>query len=117
MADADQVETTDALLEMPPVRDEEGRVSHDFLALVRAAIETENAAALIGLAGDLHEADVADLIESLPEDEWVPFVRLLGEEFGYVAALLVIGLFGYICWRGLRAASDANPGYFIWVKI
>jgi len=85
LADADQVETTDALLEMPPVRDEEGRVSHDFLALVRAAIETENAAALIGLAGDLHEADVADLIESLPEDEWVPFVRLLGEEFDYAA--------------------------------
>lgn len=85
MAEADHVETTETLVEMPPVRDEDGRISGDYLALVRAAIETANAPALIGLAGDLHEADVADLIESLPAEARVPFVRLLGDEFDYAA--------------------------------
>ncbi len=85
MAEAEPVEPNDALLEMPPVRDDDGRVSEDFLALARAAVDTEDAPALIGLAGDLHEADVADLIESLESDRRVPFVRLLGEEFDYAA--------------------------------
>ena len=71
------------IVEIPAVRDEDGRISADFLALIEAGIAAEDAPALIGLAGDLHEADVADLIEALPEDERVPLVRLLGDEFDY----------------------------------
>ncbi|WP_428697500.1 magnesium transporter [Stappia sp.] len=83
MAEAENVDTADIPVEIPTVRDEDGRVSEDFLALVEAGVEAENAPALIGLVGDLHEADVADLIESLPEASRVPLVRLLGDEFDY----------------------------------
>lgn len=72
-----------ATVEIPPVRDEDGRINADFLALIEAGIAAQDAPALIGLAGDLHEADVADLIESLPADQRVPLVRLLGDEFDY----------------------------------
>ena len=83
MSDAETVEPTDPVLELPPVRDEEGRISAGFLALIEAGIEAEDAPALIGLVGDLHEADVADLIESLSADSRGPFVRLLGDEFDF----------------------------------
>ena len=82
MTEADHTDIP-ATFEIPAVRDDEGRISADFLALVEAGIAAEDAAALIGLAGDLHEADVADLIEALPEDARVPLVRLLGDEFDY----------------------------------
>mgnify|MGYP001217928010 FL=1 len=48
---------------------------------------------------------------SLPDAHTDFIYAVLGEEFGYVAALLVIGLFGYICWRGLRAASRVRDPY------
>ena len=35
----------------------------------------------------------------------------LGEEFGYVAALALIGLYVFICWRGFRAASRVRDPY------
>jgi magnesium transporter len=83
LAEAENVDTADAPVEIPTVRDEDGRIGEEFLALVEAGVEAENAPALIGLVGDLHEADVADLIESLPGDARVPLVRLLGDEFDY----------------------------------
>lgn len=48
---------------------------------------------------------------SLPDAHTDFIYAVLGEEFGYVAALLVIGLYGYICWRGLRAASRLHDPY------
>ncbi|WP_018149621.1 peptidoglycan glycosyltransferase FtsW [Henriciella marina] len=48
---------------------------------------------------------------SLPDAHTDFIYAVLGEEFGYVAALLVIGLYGYICWRGLRAASRVLDPY------
>jgi len=83
VAQADHIETSDPVLDMPPVRDEEGRISGDFRALVEAGVDAGDTAALIGLVGDLHEADVADLIESLDADRRGPFVALLGEEFDF----------------------------------
>ncbi|WP_417770349.1 magnesium transporter [Stappia sp.] len=83
MAEGENVDTAENPVEIPTVRDEDGRIGEDFLSLVEAGVEAENAPALIGLVGDLHEADVADLIESLPEDSRVPLVRLLGDEFDY----------------------------------
>ncbi|WP_186396300.1 magnesium transporter [Stappia sp. TSB10GB4] len=82
MTESDHVDNPETV-EIPPVRDEDGRINADFLALIEAGIAAQDAPALIGLAGDLHEADVADLIESLPADQRVPLVRLLGDEFDY----------------------------------
>lgn len=48
---------------------------------------------------------------SLPDAHTDFIYAVLGEEFGYIAALMVIGLYGYICWRGLRAASRLRDPY------
>lgn len=68
-----------------PIRDEEGRLSPDFIEAVEKAIAAEDRDGLLALAGDLHEADSGDLLEALTEDDRSAYVRLLGEEFDYTA--------------------------------
>ncbi|MEO1112682.1 MAG: magnesium transporter [Pseudomonadota bacterium] len=68
-----------------PVRDAEDRLNPDFIAAVEAALESDDRAGLKALAGDLHEADTGDLLETLNADERASFIRLLGEEFDYTA--------------------------------
>lgn len=68
-----------------PIRDEEGRLSPEFIEAVEATIAAEDRDGLLGLAGDLHEADSGDLLEALTEDDRSAYVRLLGEEFDYTA--------------------------------
>lgn len=68
-----------------PIRDEEGHLHPDFIAAVETAIEAEDQFTLRQLAGDLHEADTGDLIESLSAEERPKFVRLLGDLFDYTA--------------------------------
>ena len=48
---------------------------------------------------------------SLPDAHTDFVYSVLGEEFGYVAALVVIGLFAFIVWRGLRAAAHQGDPY------
>ena len=69
----------------PPVRDEDGDLTREFREAVTAAIEAEDVARLGVLAGDLHEADLADLIEALDADERPKLVRLLGDDFEFSA--------------------------------
>lgn len=60
---------------------------------VRDALEVEDAVALQALLEPLHAADIADLVEQLPEDERDTFVRLYGAEFdGEVLSELDEGL-------------------------
>ena len=47
----------------------------------------------------------------LPDAHTDFIYAVLAEEFGYVAALALIGLFVFICWRGLRAASRVRDPY------
>ena len=47
----------------------------------------------------------------LPDAHTDFIYAVLGEEFGYVAAIALIGLFVFICWRGLRAASRVRDPY------
>ncbi|WP_029061826.1 magnesium transporter [Labrenzia sp. DG1229] len=68
-----------------PVRDEDEHLNPDFIAAVEAAIEEDNRSMLKELAGDLHEADTGDLLETLNADERAAFIRLLGDEFDYTA--------------------------------
>ena len=47
----------------------------------------------------------------LPDAHTDFIYAVLGEEFGYVAAIALIGLYVFICWRGLRAASRVRDPY------
>ncbi len=89
MANSDQIDDVidDPAVDTPelPVRDDEGHLNHDFISAVEQAIEAQDSDALRALAGNLHEADTGDLIESLGEGERASFVRLLGDDFDYTA--------------------------------
>ncbi|WP_084397852.1 putative lipid II flippase FtsW [Henriciella aquimarina] len=47
----------------------------------------------------------------LPDAHTDFIYAVLGEEFGYIAALALIALYGFICWRGLRGASRVRDPY------
>ena len=67
------------------LRDEEGAVRADFVERVQQAITTEDSAALRELLGDLHQADVGDLIEALEPELRPKLVRLMGQDFDFTA--------------------------------
>ena len=63
----------------PPIfRDEAGQVSHEFANRVAAAIEARDALALTELVGDLHEADLGDLIGALSPELRPRLIEVLG---------------------------------------
>jgi magnesium transporter len=66
-------------------RDEEGELDPTFLADVRAAIEAEDHARLVALAGDLYEADLGQLIQALDAEERPRLVAILGADFDFAA--------------------------------
>lgn len=82
---ADRLE--DPITDAPdlPIRDEEGRLSPEFIEAVENAIAADDRDGLLALAGGLHEADTGDLLETLSDEERSAYVRLLGEEFDYTA--------------------------------
>jgi magnesium transporter len=67
------------------LRDEEGAVRADFVERVQQAITTEDSTALRELLGDLHQADVGDLIEALEPELRPTLVRLMGQDFDFTA--------------------------------
>jgi len=67
------------------VHDERGDLTDAFIADVRAAIAAEDAGALRAHADELHESDLAALIEALDPDERTGLIRLLGEDFDFTA--------------------------------
>ncbi len=68
-----------------PLRGEEGQISADFLDALSRAVETADGPQVRALAGDLHEADLGDLIEALPADQRSRLVELLGTDFDFTA--------------------------------
>ena len=64
-----------------PLRDEEGDIRSDFLHAVSHALETEDAARVRALTLDLHEGDLADLIQVLRPDERAALIATLGDDF------------------------------------
>ncbi len=66
-------------------RDESGQVASEYLMAVVAALSAENGGTVSILAADLHEADLADLIEALDQDQRPDLVRLLGRDFDFTA--------------------------------
>jgi magnesium transporter len=67
------------------LRDEDGAVRADFVERVAQAIATENSAALRELVGELHQADVGDLIEALDPELRPRLVELMGHDFDFSA--------------------------------
>ena len=45
----------------------------------------------------------------VPEQQTDFVYSVAGEEFGLLGGMVIIGLFGLLCWRGLRIARDADP--------
>jgi magnesium transporter len=67
------------------LRDEDGAVRADFVEHVAQAIITGNSAALRELVGELHQADVGDLIEALDPELRSRLVTLMGHDFDFSA--------------------------------
>lgn len=67
------------------LRDEEGGVRPEAVERVHAAIEAEDAAILRSLLGDLHEADLGDLLEALEPEERPRLIELMGPDFDFTA--------------------------------
>ena len=67
------------------LRDEDGAVRAGFVERVAQAIATENSATLRELIGDLHQADVGDLVEALDPELRPRLVKLMGHDFDFSA--------------------------------
>ncbi|MBX3520615.1 MAG: magnesium transporter [Xanthobacteraceae bacterium] len=68
-----------------PLRDDEGQISAPFLDAISRAVETGDQPQVRALAGDLHEADLGDLIEALSAEQRARLVELLGADFDFTA--------------------------------
>jgi magnesium transporter len=71
--------------ELPPFRDGEGHIAPNFLDAVERALTASDTAALRDLAGDLHEADLADLLEALGREDRLLLIQQLGSDFDITA--------------------------------
>jgi magnesium transporter len=69
----------------PAFRDEDGRLHEDFVDRVRVAIAAGDSAALTELVGELHQADVGDLLEALDAELRPRLIELMGGAFDFTA--------------------------------
>lgn len=67
--------------EQADIRDSEGALLPEFVRAVELALEEANQGDIRDLAGDIHDADLADLIEVLRGDQRGQLINALGEEF------------------------------------
>ncbi len=67
------------------LRDEKGALREDYVERVAQAIRAANSALLRELVGDLHQADLGDLIETLDPDLRPRLVELMGHDFDFTA--------------------------------
>src|SRR5437868_393305 len=74
-----------SLLDRHPMRDDEGRIRPEFVAEITRAIRAGDAAFLRGIVGELHEADLGDLIAALEPEDRVNLVELTGSDFDFSA--------------------------------
>src|SRR5215831_14796981 len=68
-----------------PLREEDGALRAEFVERVGAAIEAGDRAALTDLVGELHEADVGDLLEALDPELRPRLIELMGDAFDFAA--------------------------------
>ena len=81
----DEKNSAAAEAETPPFRDDDGALRQDFIDQVKGAIEAENGAILTALAGEIHQADVGDLLEALDPELRPRLIALMGGAFDFTA--------------------------------
>ena len=69
----------------PPLRTKDGSIRVAFVRQVTRAIDAGDVAALRGLVGDLHEADLGAVLEALESGRRSRLVELLGIDFDFTA--------------------------------
>jgi magnesium transporter len=75
-----------AVTETPmALRDEDGTVRAEYIERVAGAVAAADSASLRELVGDLHEADVGDLIEALDPELRPRLVEVMGLDFDFSA--------------------------------
>jgi magnesium transporter len=72
-------------LERHPMRNAEGDLRPEFVELISKAIATPDTAMLKEIVGELHEADLGDLVSALEPDERVSLIELTGDDFDFSA--------------------------------
>lgn len=74
--------------------------------------QIDKASQAIGRGGIFGAGPGEGTVKTELPDAHTDFIyAVLSEEFGYVAALALIGLFVFICWRGFRGASRVRDPY------
>src|ERR1700744_1054869 len=68
-----------------PMRNESGEIRPEFVSEVTRAIHDADTAVLREIVGELHEADLGDLIAALEPDDRVSLVELTGTDFDFSA--------------------------------
>lgn len=84
-ADAIAPTEGEAFLARMPMRDEDGSVRAPFIEEISGRVERGNASFLRSLVGELHEADLGDLIEALDPDLRPRLIELAGRDFDFSA--------------------------------
>src|SRR6476661_2073328 len=74
-----------SVLDRLPMREEGGEIRHEFVEAIARAIKAADAPLLRGVVGELHEADLGDLIAALEPDDRVRLVELTGADFDFSA--------------------------------
>lgn len=81
----DERPQTPAETEALRLRDDDGAVTPAFVQRVLALLEARDREALAALTSDLHEADVASILEALDPEDRPRFIELLGDDFDFTA--------------------------------
>jgi magnesium transporter len=74
-----------SVLDRLPMRDEAGGIRPEFVEEITRRIKEENAPFLREVVGELHEADLGDLIAALGAEDRVRLVELTGADFHFSA--------------------------------
>ncbi|MBC7584267.1 MAG: magnesium transporter [Tardiphaga sp.] len=86
---ADDLELADpaamSALDRHPMRDAEGELRAEFVEIVAKAIESVDTAFLKEIVGELHEADLGDLVSALQPHDRVSLIELTGDDFDFSA--------------------------------
>jgi magnesium transporter len=85
MLDEKDIAAAPARSRNEPPRGADGAVDRDFLDQVRGGIESGNGALLTALVGDLHQADLGDLLEALEPELRPRLIELMGGAFDFTA--------------------------------
>jgi magnesium transporter len=74
-----------SVLDRLPMRDEDGEIRPEFVEEISRCIKAQDAKFLREVVGELHEADLGDLIAALDAEDRVSLVELTGTDFDFSA--------------------------------